>query len=156
GFENNVAVQVPDFVLVMRSFTNARDENFPNARRSERAHLLATPIPVVEVTHDADALRVGCPNGEAGARDAIDRAELRPELIINSALIAFAEQIEVGLAQSRQEGVRITRATALARMVRNDKIIGIHATRFSRGTFEHIGLGDMLEFDRGLVLFMHR
>ena len=49
----------------------------------------------------------GRPDGEVHAVDAVDRAELRPELVVASVVPALAEQVEIEIGQLRLEGVGI-------------------------------------------------
>src|SRR5882724_37177 len=108
-----------DFVFVMGAFGDARDKYFPDAGQSERPHLMAAAIPIVEIADDADALCIRSPNGEARAGDAIDSAELGAEFVVNAAFVALAEEIEVGFAESWQKGIGIAGAMDLAGFIRN-------------------------------------
>ena len=115
--------------LVMRALAHAGNENLPDARRAQRAHRMASPVPAVEIADHADALRVGRPDGEAGARHAVDRAQLRAELVVNPPLVALAEQVQVRLAQRRQERIRVARASDVFALIRDDQIVGIDPLR---------------------------
>src|SRR5258706_16307688 len=79
GLEGDVAMEISDFIFLMSAFWDAWDKNFPDARRPKRAHLMAAPIPAVEVSHDTDPLGVGSPDGKACACDAINGVKVRPE-----------------------------------------------------------------------------
>ena len=75
----------------MSALPHAGNENFPNAGRAEQTHRMKTSVPIVEITNNADALRVWCPDGKTGSVNAINRPQLRAEFIVNFSLIAFAE-----------------------------------------------------------------
>src|SRR5512146_2263131 len=77
SFQQNMTVQVANFVFVESPFTDARNEDFPNAGRSKGAHLMETAIPVVEIAHDADPLSVWSPHSEARSLHSVERSQLR-------------------------------------------------------------------------------
>src|SRR6478735_4917386 len=98
---------IAHLVFVMRALRHAGNENFPDTGRTHRTHLVKMPIPVVEITDYADALCIRRPDGETGPRDPIHRAQLCAKLVVELAIIAFAEEIEIFLTQRGQEGIRI-------------------------------------------------
>ena len=59
---------------------------------------MTAPVPMVEVTYDTDALGIGRPDGKAGALRAVNGAQLCPQLFVNTPLVAFAKQKQVGFA----------------------------------------------------------
>ncbi len=97
-------------------------------------------VPAVEIANDADPLRVGRPDGETGPRHAVNRAQLRAELLIKPALIPFAKQIQVRLAERRQERIRIAGAADLTAAVSDDQIVGINAVRLVGAALEDAGV----------------
>ena len=129
GVQLDVAVRVADLKFVMRALPHAGNENFPDAGRAEQAHRMKAPVPIVEIADDADALRVRRPDGEARAVNAVNRAQLRAELVVNFPLVAFAEQKQIRFAQRRQKGIRIARAARVAGLIRDDQIVGINGIR---------------------------
>ena len=110
GLEANVPVGIPDFILVVSPFAHAGNENLPHPGSAQRAHGVAAAVPVVEIAHHADALGVGRPDRETGAGDAVDHPQLRAQLFVNPPLVAFAKEIEIGLTQRGQKGIRIAGA----------------------------------------------
>lgn len=154
GFQLDVTLEGADFVFVVRAFSDTGDEYFPNARQSERTHLMATAIPVVEIAYDADPLGVRRPNGEACASNAVDGAELGAEFVVNAALVAFAEKVKVGLAERWQKRIGVPGAMDLTGFVRNDEVVGIDASTVLGRALEDVALGNALEFDSRLVLFV--
>src|SRR4051812_38314010 len=105
---------------------------------------MTAAVPIVEIADHADALSVGRPNGEAGSGDAINRAVLRTELVVDAAFIAFPEKVEVGFAERRQKGIRIACAMDLAGLVRDDTVVGIHPAAVLCGAFEDVAFGNAL------------
>ena len=118
------AVAAEDLELVVGAVADVRDEQLPHAGGAERAHRVGAAVPVVEVAGDADALGVRRPDrerraghraGEAVVRARV-RAEDRPQLLV----AALADQVQVDLAERRQEAVRVVgrRARAVVRRPR--------------------------------------
>src|SRR5262249_29475593 len=141
------------FVFLKGAFIYAWDEDFPNAGLAQGTHLMEAAIPVVEVANDADPLGIWGPDGKACAGDAVGGAEVRTQLIVDAAFVAFAEEIEIGFAEGRQEGIGIARAMDLAGFVGNDEVVGINSAAVFGGAFEDVAFGDALEFDGRLVFF---
>ncbi len=71
------------------------------------AHHVAAAVPVVEVADDADARCVGRPDREAGARDAGNGADPGAQFFINLLVRAFAEQVQVEVAEGLRETIRV-------------------------------------------------
>ncbi len=64
---------------------------------------MTAAVPIIEIADDADALGVRRPDGETGSGEAIDDAQLRAEFVIDAALIALAEEIQIRFAERRQK-----------------------------------------------------
>src|SRR5688500_16892064 len=62
---------------------------------------MAAAIPLVEVTDDADALRVRCPHGEARTT----LAGMRAQLLMDVVVIALAEQVQIEIGERGSHGV---------------------------------------------------
>ena len=155
GVELDAAVGIANLKLVMRPLPHAGDENLPDAGGSEQAHGMAAAIPVVEITHDADPLGVGCPDRKTGTRHAIDDAQLRAELFINSPFVALVEQEQIGFAQRGPERIGITGAADVAAAVGDHEVVGINRLGQRGDALKHIGLGKADQFERGAVFFQH-
>ncbi len=97
GFVDLFAVGLLDAELVERAFAEAGDEQFPDAAGDVFAERMAAGIPVVEIADDADALRVGGPDGEVHAFDTADVAEVGAELGVALPVRAFAQQVQIVL-----------------------------------------------------------
>src|SRR3712207_9065671 len=61
----------------------------------------------VEVAHDADRAGRRRPHRERRAGHALDLADVRAELRVQLLVAAFADQVEVDLAERRREAVRV-------------------------------------------------
>ena len=107
GLQPDLARLREDLVLVVGAVADAGEEELPDAARAERPHRVQPAVPGVEVTDDRDGARARGPDGEGGAVHALVldhvRAELGPELLV----AALAREVEVHVAQRRQEPVRV-------------------------------------------------
>ena len=110
-----LAVRRADLELVARALADAGDEQLPDARRAERAHRVQAAVPGVEVAdHRRPRARVGAQTANADAGDAVDLAHVRAELLVELLVAALAGQVQVELAERRQERVRVAQREALA------------------------------------------
>src|SRR5437879_678712 len=99
---------------------------------------MKTSVPIVEIADDADALRVRRPDGEARAGNAVNRAQLRAELVVDFPLVPLAEEKQIRLAERRQEGIRIARAAGFSLMIGDDEIVGVDGIRQFSFAFKNI------------------
>ena len=104
------AVLRAELELVLRALLDAGDEQLPDPGRAERAHRVQPPVPGVEVADDRDRARVRRPDGERGADDAVDLADVRAEPLVEVLVAALHREVEVELAERRQERVRVAHA----------------------------------------------
>lgn len=81
-------------------------------------------VPMIEISDDADALRVGGPDGEVDAGDSGDFAEVRAELFVILEVSAFAEEVEVVVGEERREGEGIVGFGSLVLRVGDAQAIG--------------------------------
>src|SRR5262245_15712564 len=116
---------------------------------------MITTIPAVEIAHHANALRIGRPNGKARSGHAVDQFKLRPELVVNAALITFAEKVEVHFPERRQERVGVTRAAHVAAIIGNNEIVGINTVRLLAHAFKESRLMQTFQFDPRLILLVY-
>ena len=156
SLHHDVAVRVANFEFVERALAHAGNENLPHARSAETAHRMKAPVPVIEIADDTDALRIRRPDGEARAGHAIDHAQLRAELVVDLPLIAFAEEIKILFAQRRQKRIRIAHSPRLARVIRDDEVVGINMIGLLAHAFEDARLVDALQLNARLVALVHR
>ncbi len=108
GLEEQLArLAAEDLVLVELAGAQLRNEQLPDAGVAAHAHRMVAAVPVVERADDAHALGVRSPNGEAGARDAVDRELVRAEEAVRVHVIAVREAREVERIDVRLERVRV-------------------------------------------------
>src|SRR5690606_19177756 len=68
-----------DVVLVEVPLSDAGNEALPDPGAPARPELVRGAVPAVELAHDRDLFRVGRPDGEVGAGDAVHGDRVRPE-----------------------------------------------------------------------------
>ena len=73
-------------------------------------HRMDALIPTVEITDDADSPRIGRPDREGDARDTLHRAQMCAEPLIEIEVAAFANQVEIEVAEERGQRVGIDHA----------------------------------------------
>jgi hypothetical protein len=98
---------VADLELVELPVAETRDEDLPDARGPEAAHRMVAAVPAVEVADDRDAGRRGRPDREGDAEDPAEVARVRAQLLVDPVLVALVEEVEVLVAERRQEAVRV-------------------------------------------------
>ena len=64
-------------------------------------------VPAIEVADDADALRVGRPDGEVHAGDAADRQAMGAELLPRAVVRPLAEQVQIEVGEDLAELIGI-------------------------------------------------
>src|SRR3954466_13589443 len=64
-------------------------------------------IPKIEVADDADPPRIGSKYNESDPISPVERHRVRTELVVEPLMGAFAEQIEIEIAQHRREAVGV-------------------------------------------------
>ena len=60
---------------------------------------MALTVPLVELAHDADPLRVGRPDGELNARHPLHLHGVRAQLLLQAAMRPLLEQLYVRVQQ---------------------------------------------------------
>ena len=106
-------------VLVERAGREAGDENLPDARDPELAHLVKPPVPVVEAAHDAHAVGVRSPHGERDAALAPEVAHVRAKLLVAPPVASLVKEVLVEAAERREKGVGVARSVDVAVAVRD-------------------------------------
>ncbi len=108
GFEReDVAVRPDDFVFVDGSFRNFREKNFPDTRRTPRAHGMDATVPAIEIANDAHAPGAGSPNSEVNATEAFEGNEMSAEFFVGVVMAAFAHEVQIELAENVRKSVGI-------------------------------------------------
>ena len=88
-----------DEVLVGQPRPGSGNEAFPNPAITARAQRMALAVPLVEVTHDADPLRVGRPDGELNSGHTLHRHGMRAQLLLQAAMSPLLEHLYIGVRQ---------------------------------------------------------
>ena len=82
-----------NLILVEASLGQVREEELPEPRRPPVRHRVATAIPAIEFTHDADARGIRRPDDEMYAGDSFCRANVCAQGFIGSIKRAFRKQV---------------------------------------------------------------
>ena len=105
------------------------------------------PVPAIEITDHADALRIRRPHGKARSRDALHRAQLRAKLVVEFTIVAFAEEREIVITQRGQEGIRIADRARVTFIVCDEEFVFENFCHSVGRAFEQTGLVNSLQFD---------
>jgi hypothetical protein len=62
-------------------------------------HAMLRRIPAIEVADDAHSIRRRRPNSESDAPFSVARERVRAELIVDTQMLAFAEEMEIEFAE---------------------------------------------------------
>ena len=102
-----LAVRGDELELVAVAGADAGQEQLPDAGRAERPHRVDAAVPEVPVAHHRHGARGGGPDGERGAADALELAHVGAEALPQLLVAALADEVQVQLADRRQEAVRV-------------------------------------------------
>ncbi len=107
GFQRQMLAAPADHVeLVVIAGARAGDEQLPIAVAAH-PHRMPPRVPEIEVADHADALRIRREHDEGHAVDAVERARMRAELVIEPLVGAFTEQIEIEVGEHRREPIGV-------------------------------------------------
>ncbi len=101
-----LAAGADNIEFVMIAGLGVRNEQLPIADPAH-AHRMAPCIPEIEITNHADPPRIGREHDEAHAGNAIQRHRMRAKLVVDSLMGAFAQKIQVEVAQNRRKPVGV-------------------------------------------------
>ena len=87
---DDVPAAVLDREFVKRTDRQLGEEQFPNAARDVLTHRVGSAVPAIEVAHDADAFRIGGPNGKVDSHHVVDFAHVGAELTVAVPVTTFA------------------------------------------------------------------
>ncbi len=82
-------------------------------------------VPLIEIADDADALRVGRPDAELHAGDAVDFADVRAELVERAVMRAFGEKMQIEIAEEGREVVGVKPFAIRHALLAHDPAIGV-------------------------------
>ena len=106
GLQDGGAVLRQDLELVGLARLDAGQKHLPHAG-PDPAHRRAPPVPGVEIANHRDAPRVGRPDREMHAGDPLMRDRMRAERVPQPPVGAFADQVDVHVAQHAAKAVGI-------------------------------------------------
>ncbi|MCU0314733.1 MAG: hypothetical protein MUC84_11820 [Solirubrobacteraceae bacterium] len=112
GLQLQRPVRAADRKLVARALRHVRHEQLPDPGGAERAHRVQARVPAVEVARDADRTCRRRPDGERHAGHAVVLDRVRAELLVELLVTPLARQVQVELAERRQERVRVAQREA--------------------------------------------
>ncbi len=105
---------------------------------------------MVPVADDAHALGARCPDGEAGAADAVHLAGMRAEHAIGVQVATFAEQVQVEVGDAGRETVGIVLGPPQAVAIDPGELIMLRNPAAVAAPFEQIGPLDTAQFEVGI------
>src|SRR5207302_9017933 len=88
-----------DAVLVQRAMPEPGNEALPDTRRLARLERRRVGIPLVEVANHADRVGIRGPYAKHHPRRAIDRDDVRTQLVVDADVSPLVEEIEVEVRQ---------------------------------------------------------
>ncbi len=109
-----IAARADDLVFVDGSFPEARCEKLPEAAIDTLAHGMAASVPLIEVAHYGDALRLRRPYGEEDSIDAFVGGRMSAEAFIKPLVRAFDQQVIVERTESRAKSIGVEKVPAVA------------------------------------------
>ena len=89
----NAVILAYDSVFIAVPLLCARNLLFPYSCLAEHEHLAIIGIPVVEIAHDSDHSRVGCPDSENESLPVLILVRVSPEELVAHVVLALVEQI---------------------------------------------------------------
>src|SRR5215208_113001 len=137
-----------DLILVECALPHLRDKDLPHPGRWVLAHDVPSSVPEVEVSDHRDAPGVRGPNGEARACGAFELYRVRPELFVDSEVVALAEEVKVLLAEKGGKSVWVFDLVLSARLPRDPQAVG-HP--LCDGSGEETILVDALQLAQGIA-----
>ena len=99
-----------DVELVERPLEYARNESFPDARRTARTQNMGLRCPFIEAAHNGDGTRVWGPDAEHRTGLAIVRDEMSSHLFVKAIVAALVEEVEILVGEELRDGERSFRA----------------------------------------------
>src|ERR1051325_3451670 len=107
GLEKGQAARRANLVLVKLARPQIGNEDFPDARDAQTAHLVQASVPVVEIADDAHARRMRGPHGERDPAHSSIFAYVRAELFIDALVSSLVKEMLVERSQCRKIGIRV-------------------------------------------------
>ena len=135
---------VAHFEFVVHAGDQAGDEDLPDTAQAPRPHGVAQAVPLVEITHHTDPLRIGRPGGKAHTGNALVLAAVRAQHPVDVPVLALAKQVQVEIADSGAKAVRVLRLLPFAPGRPPAQLVARHSRGAGQRAGEKIGVGHPL------------
>ena len=73
----------------MRPFAHSGQKQLPHAAAEQLSHRINPAVPAVEIANNADALRIGRPNGEVNTGRIAERAQVSAKFFVDLPMLAL-------------------------------------------------------------------
>src|SRR6202011_5868958 len=90
---------VGNFEFVVCARTDVGNKQFPDPASVRLDHGMASSIPTIKITNNADVIRAGRPRSKAHAGPPVNSETMGAELVVHVKQLARVEQPKVALAQ---------------------------------------------------------
>ena len=107
SLQEHSPVRSLDLIFVDRTGGKSGDKDLEYAGIPEAAHLVASSVPVVEISHHRNPQGVGRPHGKTDAGDAGDHVRMRSEELPDPDMVSRSKFLKVFLLPCGNEGIRI-------------------------------------------------
>ena len=148
GMEADAAVAPVYRILVAIARACVGHEQLPQPGAPERAHRQRAIVPAVEIANERNASGRRCPHHEADARSVSQAAHMRAEHVPELPVPALAHEMQIEVADRRQERVRVTARFGEARVAQ--PVVDRHAPCGQPRLVEPAGV-DLAHFDLGAL-----
>ena len=148
-----LAVGTDDLIFVIGALAGARREQLPQAAVDALAHLMQTPVPLVEIAHHRDAGGLRRPNREQHAVHAFMGDEMSADPAVELAVGAFHDEIVVHRPQHRAEAIGVREFPGSAK-VRGAQAVGEAAGLAGKEALEEIPIAPF-KLKAGLAVLQH-
>ena len=101
------AVKLYHMEFISVAFLYTGNENFPDTGFFQFTHGVSAVIPVIEIAHNADCFRIGCPDSEGSTFCPLMGHQSAAHFFINLIMGAGTEQVSVQIGEGRLEGIRV-------------------------------------------------
>ncbi len=121
GLQEALPVPGGDLELVARALADARQEQLPHTRRTERPHRERRAVPGAELPADTHPLGVRGPHREPGAGHSAVCHRLRAERLPQLLVPPLADEVQIEVAEGGQETVRVVDLVLVVLRVRHQQ-----------------------------------
>ena len=107
GLQEDIPVRTSNLELVVSPLGHTRHKDLPNTRSPEGAHHVTPAIPPIEITHDADPLRIRSPDSKGCSGNTGYRPEMSAKNAVGLEMLTLTQEIEIHVSQRRGKGMGI-------------------------------------------------